>query len=431
MRNSDFAVHLVNVAKVERQGWGMADVFISYKREERAKVEAIAERLRGVGLSVWFDSRLAAGESFDEEINREVRAARCVLVCWSPGAVESQWVRAEAGIGRERDVLCAIMLEEAQLMPPYNVIHTADLTKWNGEDTNHGWLAALARIGQLTERPDLVARGERHLLAGGGARASRKKRGAGFWLAIAASAIVLGVAGLFAAQRLFSPPAPALYDVAFKERVIGLRDGAAVFFNGVEVGLVRRVYIDAEDSSRVVARLELSPNTPIRDDSVATLETVGAQLAINISPGSAGAGLLRSMEGQRPPRIPLEAAVFREGSFLLGEGAPFDLDEGVVPQTPGEGVVDLVNQVGQLVLQAQFLHVTPTGASGALPSYAQCVSAFRNGVEEPAANATPAALSDGAYACIRTDKNRMGAISGATNNPENAVSLRYVVWQER
>jgi hypothetical protein len=141
----------------------MADVFISYKREERAEVQRIVEHLQGLKLSVWFDSRLPSGRSFDEEINHEVRSAKCVLVCWSRGAVESEWVRAEAAIGRERNVLCAIILEPTQLYPPFNLIHADDLSDWDGRDLHPGWLALQARIGELTQRPDLVERGARYL----------------------------------------------------------------------------------------------------------------------------------------------------------------------------------------------------------------------------------------------------------------------------
>jgi hypothetical protein len=37
-------------------GAWVADVFIGYKREERAAVERLAQELRVLGLSVWFDA---------------------------------------------------------------------------------------------------------------------------------------------------------------------------------------------------------------------------------------------------------------------------------------------------------------------------------------------------------------------------------------
>src|SRR4029450_8071399 len=66
--------------------WGvvMVDVFISYKQEEREAVQIIASTLNDLKVAVWFDSKLRAGTSFDEEIAAALEAAKAVLVCWTP-----------------------------------------------------------------------------------------------------------------------------------------------------------------------------------------------------------------------------------------------------------------------------------------------------------------------------------------------------------
>jgi hypothetical protein len=68
----------------------MANVFISYKRSERDRVERMAELLREQNITVWFDAHLEAGhpEGFDAEIEREVTSAFCVMACWTPDAVK-------------------------------------------------------------------------------------------------------------------------------------------------------------------------------------------------------------------------------------------------------------------------------------------------------------------------------------------------------
>lgn len=134
-----------------------ADIFISYKREERARVEAIAKALRDLKLSIWFDARLQTGNSFDDEINREVRAAKCVLVCWSPGAVASEWVRAEASIGRQRGVLAACFLAECEPYPPFNLVHAEDLSTGALDGENPAWAKMVEQIGHLVGRPGLGA----------------------------------------------------------------------------------------------------------------------------------------------------------------------------------------------------------------------------------------------------------------------------------
>lgn len=133
-----------------------ADVFISYRRDQREQVLVIAEKLQELGLSVWFDARLEAGTSFDEEINREVRSAKAVFVCWSPDAIQSRWVRAEASIGLERDVLVAAFLHPTELIPPYNLVHAANLEGWDGSHDATQWRDVLTRIGKLVRRPQLA-----------------------------------------------------------------------------------------------------------------------------------------------------------------------------------------------------------------------------------------------------------------------------------
>lgn len=134
----------------------MTDVFISYKREERDKIVLIADRLRSLGLDVWFDARLTTGHHFDREIDDHVRRARCVLVCWSEGALASEWVRAEAAIGRERNVLVPLLVEACSPPVPFNTIQTENLIGWAGEADHEGWLRAIDQIAGLVQRPELA-----------------------------------------------------------------------------------------------------------------------------------------------------------------------------------------------------------------------------------------------------------------------------------
>jgi hypothetical protein len=71
------------------EGDTVAEVFISYKRDQRERVKVIADVLKDEKLSVWFDANLEAGrgEGFDAEIEREVTSAYCVLACWTPAAL--------------------------------------------------------------------------------------------------------------------------------------------------------------------------------------------------------------------------------------------------------------------------------------------------------------------------------------------------------
>jgi WD40 repeat protein len=138
----------------------MADIFISYKREERTQVERLATALSGLGLSVWFDASLSAGESFSDEIDREVRAARIVLVCWSPAATGSQWVKAEAQVGFGKGNLVSTLVagpDGFEPPVPYNSQHLEDLRGWTATPShrNPAWRSILRRVGALSGRSDI------------------------------------------------------------------------------------------------------------------------------------------------------------------------------------------------------------------------------------------------------------------------------------
>lgn len=142
----------------------MADVFISYKREERQAVERLAQELRKLGLDVWFDASLNAGEAFSDEIDREAHAAKAILVCWSPTARESQWVKSEALIGFEQRKLaaCYVAGPDGFYPPtPFNSIHAEDLRAWVGtpSNTHAGYKSILRRIGALSGRADIESYG--------------------------------------------------------------------------------------------------------------------------------------------------------------------------------------------------------------------------------------------------------------------------------
>jgi outer membrane protein OmpA-like peptidoglycan-associated protein len=139
----------------------MADVFISYRRTDRDIVIKIREALEALKLSVWFDARLQAGESFNQEITREARNASVILVCWSPDAAESDWVQAEALIGIEEGklVACSVLPMDLSTLPvPFNTKHTLNLTQWVTNQKQNGFYEVLARIGALVDRPGLSER---------------------------------------------------------------------------------------------------------------------------------------------------------------------------------------------------------------------------------------------------------------------------------
>lgn len=86
-----------------------------------------------------------------------------------------------------------------------------------------------------------------------------------------------------------------LYDVDFKGPVRGLSSGGEVFFNGIKVGEVTKLSLDRTNPNRVVARVRINSDSPVRVDSTAGLEPLGITGVnyIQISAGTLSKPLLK------------------------------------------------------------------------------------------------------------------------------------------
>ena len=95
------------------------------------------------------------------------------------------------------------------------------------------------------------------------------------------------------------------YDIVFADPVRGLADGGEVRFNGIKVGEVRSLRIDPDNTNRVIARIRVSSDVPVRQDSDARLEPIGLTgvTLVQLSAGSPTAPLLQRGFGGPPPRI--------------------------------------------------------------------------------------------------------------------------------
>ena len=71
----------------------MADVFVSYARSDKAIVAPLVAAIEARGWSVWWDPEIDAGQQFDDQIEAELKAAKAVVVVWTPTSAASRWVR--------------------------------------------------------------------------------------------------------------------------------------------------------------------------------------------------------------------------------------------------------------------------------------------------------------------------------------------------
>jgi len=109
----------------------LTDVFISYARADKARVEGLVAALQANGWTIWWDAEVSPGEEFDDVIAAALERAKAVLVVWTPTSVASGWVRGEARVGADRGILVPVRFERAQLPIDARAIHTIDLDDWD------------------------------------------------------------------------------------------------------------------------------------------------------------------------------------------------------------------------------------------------------------------------------------------------------------
>ena len=130
----------------------MADVFISYAREDQAFAQRVAEAVRREGFSVFWDDDLPPHLSYGEVIEEKIGSARAAIVVWSRHAAASEWVRAEADLARSHRKLIQTSIDDHPLPMPFNQIQYAPIGDWNGEPDHPGWRKVRASLAALSGR---------------------------------------------------------------------------------------------------------------------------------------------------------------------------------------------------------------------------------------------------------------------------------------
>lgn len=133
----------------------MANIFLSYKREDREIVGKIAKFLEQLGLDVFWDHRLESGEGWDTRIEHELEHAQCVIVAWTAESRESRWVRNEARRALERNVLVPALVEDIRLPLEFADVQCENLIGWNGEVNHQGWMRLIEKVSTMLNREDI------------------------------------------------------------------------------------------------------------------------------------------------------------------------------------------------------------------------------------------------------------------------------------
>jgi hypothetical protein len=109
----------------------VSDIFISYASEDRDRAKVLAHALESEGWSVWWDRMIPFGRPFDDVIQENIDAAKCVLVLWTEHSTASKWVRSEATEAEERNTLVPVLLGTQVDIPlAFKLLQAADLSAW-------------------------------------------------------------------------------------------------------------------------------------------------------------------------------------------------------------------------------------------------------------------------------------------------------------
>ncbi|MBS0199088.1 MAG: MCE family protein [Proteobacteria bacterium] len=103
------------------------------------------------------------------------------------------------------------------------------------------------------------------------------------------------------------------YQVIFNEAVTGLSEGSSVQYNGISVGTVERLTLDAKDPRKVRALLKLNVDAPIKADTRAKLSQQGITGSpfIQLSGGAPQSAPLLPSESNEIPIIQTEPSTLQ------------------------------------------------------------------------------------------------------------------------
>ncbi|MGN6848029.1 MAG: TIR domain-containing protein [Sphingomicrobium sp.] len=169
----------------------MADVFISYKAEDRRRVRPLVDALEADGIAVWWDARIGGAEAWRETIETELNAAKCVIVIWSAQSVGPQgsFVRDEASRAVEQGTYLPVKIDECRQPLGFGETQALPLVGWKGKRSDPRYQNVLGTVRAIVDRAppprSALERGgppvSRRTLIAGGAIAGVVVAGAGGW----------------------------------------------------------------------------------------------------------------------------------------------------------------------------------------------------------------------------------------------------------
>ncbi len=130
-------------------------VFVSVAQEGARRGEPLLEALRAVGLAaLQLEEALRPGDDWEAVHAELLRGASAVLVVWTEGAGQSEWVLREADRAAAARTLVPVTLDGFRAVPrSFTTYQTVDLSGWDGSRDDPVLRRLLADLRQRLHRP--------------------------------------------------------------------------------------------------------------------------------------------------------------------------------------------------------------------------------------------------------------------------------------
>lgn len=232
---------------------------------------------------------------------------------------------------------------------------------------------------------------------------------------------ILGIVALFLwFARIELDQQFAYYDINF-DSVAGLSNASDVRFSGLPVGQVVDVGLSPDGAGTIRVRVEVNADTPVRTDSIATIEAQGVTGVsfVAIGPGTPEADLLKRTPGGPIPQI----AAGRSALQSLTEDAPQILTETL---TILEGIGNILtdenqNRVDRILTNLEDASDDFAAALTDFSEVTSSVSDFATQIDS--FNATLAELTDAMTIILETGDATLVSIGSLAEDSRGTLAV--------
>ena len=240
----------------------MSDVFISYKAEDRRRVQPLVQALQADGYSVWWDEHIGTGDEWRQTIEQQLDSAKCVIVVWSKrsSGPEGHFVRDEASRAQRRHVYIPVLLDAVSPPLGFGESQATPLKGWQGNRSDPHYLAVVGAVQRITgvasappaphslRTPPI----SRRTAIAGGAAATVAVAGVGGWALFRPDSMAANSIAVLPFANLSGDPAQAYFSDGIAEE---LRSALARFAGLKVVGRTSSEAVRDDDAESAAKKL--------------------------------------------------------------------------------------------------------------------------------------------------------------------------------